>query len=123
MGGSRHKYNVYDCNSSVQSDNSGQGDIGNIELSSMTSQEDNYNLSRITLRRHDTEQYYPDNEQFIFVGDSYSISKTQGATSEDSSFITEIGVGVSDGVGSWGSYGIDCSLFSGTLMKECQKFI
>jgi hypothetical protein len=62
-------------------------------------------------------------EQFIFVGDSYSISKNPGGTCEDASFITDVGVGVSDGVGSWGIYGIDCSLFSNSLMKECQKFI
>ena len=59
----------------------------------------------------------------MFVGDSYSIPKTAGGISEDASFITDIGVGVSDGVGSWGSYGIDCSLFSGALMKECSRFI
>lgn len=46
-----------------------------------------------------------------------------GGISEDASFITDVGVGVSDGVGSWGMYGIDCSLFSNSLMKECQKFI
>lgn len=60
-----------------------------------------------------------DNEQFVFLGDSHSISKAANGVSEDASFITDIGVGVSDGVGSWSSYGIDCSLFSGTLMKEC----
>lgn len=54
---------------------------------------------------------YAENEQYIFVGDSYSIAKNSGKISEDASFITDIGVGVSDGVGSWGSYGIDCSLF------------
>lgn len=64
-----------------------------------------------------------ENEQFVFLGDSYSISKSTHGTSEDASFITDIGVGVSDGVGSWTSYGIDCSLFSSTLMKECQKLI
>lgn len=60
-----------------------------------------------------------DNDQFVFLGDSYSISKNPNGISEDASFITDIGVGVSDGVGSWSSYGIDCSLFSSTLMKEC----
>lgn len=62
-------------------------------------------------------------EQFIFVGDSYGLSKTAGAPSEDACFVTEVGLGVSDGVGSWGSYGIDCSLFSNSLMRECQKFL
>ena len=91
----------------------------------MTSQEDNYNVSRITLKRHESEQYYSENDQFIFVGDSFSIAKQSatGGTSEDASFLTEMGVGVSDGVGSWGSYGIDCSLFSSALMRECSKFI
>ena len=57
------------------------------------------------------------------MSDYHSISKTQGATSEDACFITDVGLGVSDGVGSWGSYGIDCSLFSNSIMRECQKFI
>jgi len=64
-----------------------------------------------------------ENEQYIFVGDSYQIAKKQGGSSEDACFVTDIGLGVSDGVGSWGNYGIDSSLFSNTLMKECSKFI
>lgn len=59
----------------------------------------------------------------MFVGESFSIPKNQGETCEDACFVTDIGVGVSDGVGSWGSYGIDCSLFSNSLMKESKNFI
>lgn len=59
----------------------------------------------------------------MFIGDSYAIAKTPGASSEDACFVTEVGVGVSDGVGSWSSYGVDCSLFSNSLMRECQKFL
>lgn len=81
------------------------------------------NPQRITLRRNESDTILPDNEQFIFVGDAYQIAKTTGGSSEDAFFITDIGLGVSDGVGSWGNYGIDCSLFSNTLMKECSKFI
>ena len=91
--------------------------------SSMKSQEDSINIQRVTPRRQESVPLVSDNEQFIFLGDSYSISKASHGTSEDASFITDIGVGVSDGVGSWSSYGIDCSLFSSTLMKECQKLI
>jgi hypothetical protein len=62
-------------------------------------------------------------EEIIFVGEAYSIAKNQSKGSEDAYFITDKGVGVSDGVGSWSKYGIDCALFSGTLMRECSKFI
>ena len=67
--------------------------------------------------------YQDDDDKFIFVGDAYFIPKNPNGVSEDSFFMTDIGVGVSDGVGSWSNYGIDCSLFSSALMKECQKFI
>lgn len=65
----------------------------------------------------------PEDDQFIFIGESFQISKNPKGPSEDAFFITEIGAGVSDGVGSWGNYGIDSSLFSNALMRECQKFI
>lgn len=64
-----------------------------------------------------------ENEVLFFVGDSYQIPKNQGEISEDACFVTDIGVGVSDGVGSWGSYGIDCSLFSNSIMMESKNFI
>jgi len=89
----------------------------------MNSQDDSINIQRITPRRQESVPIVSENEQLIFLSDSYSISKASHGISEDASFITDIGVGVSDGVGSWTSYGIDCSLFSGTLMKECQKLI
>jgi hypothetical protein len=65
----------------------------------------------------------PEDDQFIFIGDAFQIPKNPKGPSEDAFFMTDIGVGVSDGVGSWSNYGIDSSLFSNTLMKECQKFI
>lgn len=55
----------------------------------------------------------------MFIGDAFAIPKNSNGVSEDAFFITDIGVGVSDGVGSWSNYGIDSSLFSNTLMKEC----
>jgi hypothetical protein len=83
----------------------------------------NHDTQGITLRRHESESQLLENEQFIFVGDSYQIAKNAGGSSEDAYFITDLGIGVSDGVGSWGSYGIDSALFSNTLMNECSKFI
>ena len=65
-----------------------------------------------------------DNEDnFIFVGDAYNIPKTNKAPSEDAFFQTVKGVGISDGVGGWNNYGIECYRFSNTLMQECQKII
>jgi hypothetical protein len=66
---------------------------------------------------------FEEEDQLLFIGDAYSIPKNPNGISEDAFFITDVGVGVSDGVGSWSSYGIDSSLFSNTLMRECQKFI
>lgn len=40
-------------------------------------------------------------DPFIFVGDGISIAKQSHQNSEDAYFITDIGIGVSDGVGSW----------------------
>ena len=60
-------------------------------------------------------------EDLIFVGDGHSIAKS--AKCEDAFFVSELGLGVSDGVGSWSNYGIDPSLFSGSLMQESLKFI
>ena len=60
---------------------------------------------------------------FIFVGDAYSIAKNPERPCEDAFFITDLGLGVSDGVGSWTNYGIDPSLFSKSLMQECSKFL
>jgi serine/threonine protein phosphatase PrpC len=57
------------------------------------------------------------------VGDAYNIPKNYNMESEDAFFVTEIGAGVSDGVGGWNSYGINSSLFSNSLMKECSRFI
>ena len=65
-----------------------------------------------------------DNEDnFIFVGDAYNIPKSNKAPSEDAFFQTVKGVGISDGVGGWNNYGIECYRFSNTLMQECQKII
>ena len=58
-------------------------------------------------------------DDFIFLGDGYSLAKNPHGPCEDAFFITDLGIGVSDGVGSWNSYGIDPSLFSSTLMSEC----
>ena len=66
---------------------------------------------------------YHSEDNYFFVGDAFNIPKYQKEPTQDAFFATDKGVGVSDGVGSWSSYGIDCSLFSRTLMKECQKFI
>lgn len=55
----------------------------------------------------------------MFVGVAYCIPKSNNSPSEDAFFISEQGVGVSDGVGGWNSYGINSSLFSNSLMKEC----
>jgi hypothetical protein len=48
----------------------------------------------------------------MFVGDAVLIPKGTNIESEDAFFITEKGVGVSDGVGGWNNYGINSSLFS-----------
>lgn len=32
-------------------------------------------------------------------------------------------VGVADGVGGWRDYGVDPSLFSGTLMRTCERLV
>jgi hypothetical protein len=64
--------------------------------------------------------YYQDDEdQFVFVGDAEVIPKGQNTQSEDAFFITEKGVGLSDGVGGWNNYGINSSLFSNELMQQC----
>lgn len=84
----------------------------------MASQDEQTPL-RANLRRLESVAATSESEQYLFVGDTYSIAKNAGGTSEDACFVTDVGVGVSDGVGSWSSYGIDCALFSGTLMKEC----
>ena len=60
-----------------------------------------------------------DEDQYIFVGDAFSIPKSNNSVSEDAYFITDKGFGVSDGVGGWNQYGINSSLFSNSLMKEC----
>ncbi len=62
-------------------------------------------------------------ETLLFVGAAYNIPKSKTHPTEDAYFITDIGAGVSDGVGGWSSYGINTSLFSQTLMLECEKFI
>ena len=59
----------------------------------------------------------------VLVGNGHSIAKSKSASSEDAFFVTEKGVGISDGVGGWRNYGIDCSLFSSSLMKESQRYI
>ncbi len=64
-----------------------------------------------------------DDDTLVFIGHGFNIPKTLAAPSEDAFFVTEKGVGVSDGVGGWSNYGINSSLFSGTLMKECQRFL
>ena len=66
---SNHKFNIYDCNSSAESE--GQGDYSNIELSSITSHEDSTIHPRITPNHHYSSPNVVDNEVFIFVGDSY----------------------------------------------------
>ena len=58
-------------------------------------------------------------DHLIFIGEAHNIPKSTKAGTEDAYFFTDKGVGVSDGVGGWNQYGIDCSLFSSTLMKEC----
>ncbi len=60
-----------------------------------------------------------EDDQFIFIGEGHQIPKNPKGPCEDAFFLTEVGAGVSDGVGSWGNYGIDSSVFSNTLMKEC----
>eukprot|EP00350_Pseudokeronopsis_sp_OXSARD2_P012610 CAMPEP_0170549682 /NCGR_PEP_ID=MMETSP0211-20121228/7827_1 /TAXON_ID=311385 /ORGANISM="Pseudokeronopsis sp., Strain OXSARD2" /LENGTH=49 /DNA_ID= /DNA_START= /DNA_END= /DNA_ORIENTATION= len=40
-------------------------------------------------------------EMLIFVGDAYNIPKSRTHPTEDAFFITDIGAGVSDGVGGW----------------------
>jgi hypothetical protein len=57
------------------------------------------------------------------LGDAYSLPKNSSIPSEDAHFITERGIGVSDGVGGWGNYGINSAFFSNGLMKECLKLI
>eukprot|EP00359_Climacostomum_virens_P004533 CAMPEP_0204900904 /NCGR_PEP_ID=MMETSP1397-20131031/2751_1 /ASSEMBLY_ACC=CAM_ASM_000891 /TAXON_ID=49980 /ORGANISM="Climacostomum Climacostomum virens, Strain Stock W-24" /LENGTH=273 /DNA_ID=CAMNT_0052069143 /DNA_START=683 /DNA_END=1504 /DNA_ORIENTATION=+ len=49
-------------------------------------------------------------------------NKAKGNTSEDAFFLSEEMkvCGVADGVGSWGSYGVDPSLFSNELVRNCQ---
>lgn len=62
-------------------------------------------------------------DSLVFCGDAVLIPKNKNTPSEDAYFITEKGVGVSDGVGGWNAYGINSSLFSNNLMLECQRFI
>ena len=62
-------------------------------------------------------------DSLCFVGEGFSIPKSPNAACEDAFFIAENGAGVSDGVGGWNSYGINSSLFSNSLMRECSKFI
>jgi hypothetical protein len=73
----------------------------------------------VSISRAQSSIISADDDEFVFVGDAFSIPKSKLSPSEDAFFVTEKGVGVSDGVGGWNSYGIDTSLFSGTLMKEC----
>ena len=62
-------------------------------------------------------------ENYIFVGDSYSIPKSNYHPNQDAHFSTTKGVGVSDGVGGWSQYGIDCNKFSNDLMQRCKEVI
>jgi hypothetical protein len=82
----------------------------------------NFSITQLTRYNSSNVSTFEE-DQFIFIGGVYSKCKNDGSHSEDASFMTEKGVGVSDGVGGWSSYGINSSLFSNTLMKECQKFI
>ncbi|CDW86953.1 UNKNOWN [Stylonychia lemnae] len=112
-------YSVYDCQGSqvVSKQDSTYLD------KNISNQDDVTSQQKSQLQRFDSVSLRADEDQFIFIGDGFQISKNQRGPSEDAFFITDIGAGVSDGVGSWTNYGIDCSLFSNTLMRECQKFI
>lgn len=72
-----------------------------------------------SLQRHESAGCAVEDDQFIFLGGAFNIPKNQKGPSEDAYFMNEKGVGVSDGVGGWNSYGIDSSRFSTTLMKQC----
>lgn len=62
-------------------------------------------------------------ELFVFVGDKVKISKNPSKPCGDSCFVSKLGMGIADGVGGWGSYGIDPSKFSQGLMNNCKIFI
>eukprot|EP00347_Sterkiella_histriomuscorum_P001361 403372331 len=111
-------YSVYDCRGHLMSIYETHQ-----QLEEVRSKDEITSSSQPSFQRYDSSTLRAEDEKFIFIGDGYQISKNPRGPSEDAFFITEIGAGVSDGVGSWSNYGIDSSLFSNTLMRECQKFI